>query len=395
MSKNNQPTILFIYPTPFNPERGGVERVTDILTKSLIRRGYPIYYMHHRSDMDVLNYNYPAPVYFFPSSNLSDSENIIFYHQFLKEKKIDIIINQCGLFGDSKLYLNIGQNSHIKTISVLHSNPLLNYDFLKEEILKIRNSSFIEYCKLMARFFLYPKIKSQYWKNRKLQYDFLLKNTDIICLLSSNFKKELQRIYLGKIDKVTAIGNPNSFQVSTIPQNKEKTLLYVGRLDRGQKRPDRLLKIWKLIYKKNPDWKLIFVGDGEQRKELEKKAKQLDRISFVGYQSPEEYYKKASILCMTSNFEGFGMVLTEAMQFGTVPIAFNSYASASDIIKDGVTGFLIEPFDLKVYADKLRYLMRNKEKRVEMAKRGFESVKKFDIENITNQWENLFNQLLA
>lgn len=135
-------TILFIYPTPFNPIAGGVERVTDLLTKGFIARGYKVIYLHHVYKESLMDYDYPAPIYFFPNSNYRSEENVAFYHQFLKEQEVDIVINQCGLFEDSTLYLNIGDNK-CKTVSVPHSNPMLNYEHLASEELILKDKTII------------------------------------------------------------------------------------------------------------------------------------------------------------------------------------------------------------------------------------------------------------
>ena len=128
---------------------------------------------------------------------------------------------------------------------------------------------------------------------------------------------------------------------------------------------------------------------------LENLAKSLNlkRVNFVGATNPEEYYKKGSIFCMTSSYESFGMVLTEAMQFGCVPILFNSYATASEIVSNNNDGFLITPFDLDEYSLKLIELMNNKQLRNKMSDNAKSSVKKFSIENIGNLWIKLLNNL--
>lgn len=77
----------------------------------------------------------------------------------------------------------------------------------------------------------------------------------------------------------------------------------------------------------------------------------LKRITFYGFQNPDEFYKKSLVSCMTSNFEGFGMVLVEAMQYGCVPFAFDTFTALHDIIDDGVNGFIIPPFDEDKYAE--------------------------------------------
>ncbi|RGN76255.1 glycosyltransferase [Segatella copri] len=79
-------------------------------------------------------------------------------------------------------------------------------------------------------------------------------------------------------------------------------------------------------------------------------------LTFEGFQSPIEYYKRASIICMTSSFEGFPMVLVEAMQFGCVPIAFDSFEAIRDVIIPEKTGELVKPFKIKDFVNKLSIL---------------------------------------
>jgi glycosyltransferase involved in cell wall biosynthesis len=384
-------TILFVYPTIFNPRVGGVERVTDILAKRLGVLGYKVYYLHHKCDTGLLEYESPAPICFFPNSDYHSEENVFFYHLFLKEHKVDIVINQCGLFEDSLLYLNVGDNK-CKTISVLHGTPMLNYEHLASEVLVLKENTLIGYLKLIARFFLYPKIKSSYLSSRIHHFNFLFSNSDMVCLLSESYIKDFE-VYCKSFDrsKIISISNPNSFV--PLQCKKKKQLLYVGRLDGGQKRPDRLLKIWKSLYKKFPDWEMIIVGDGKERRRLEESAKNLERISFVGFQSPEQYYHEASIFCMTSNFEGFPMVLPEAMSFGVVPFSFNSYSAIHDIIVDGKTGVLVKPFSTKEYVAKLALLMSDEDKRILMSENCMKDVTRFSLDNIVNQWITLFNSL--
>ena len=381
-------TILFVYPTPFNPIAGGVERVTDLLAKGFIKRGYKVLYLHHVHKKSLMDYNYPAPIYFFPNTDFSSQENIIFYHRFLMEQKVDVIINQCGLFEDSRLYLNIGDNN-CKTISVLHGKPMLNYEHLASDELVLKENTLIGFFKLIARFFLYYRIKSSYLNSRVQHFNYLFPNSDWVCLLSESYVDDFKEHYKNfNRDKIISISNPNSF----IPQKcqKKKQLLYVGRLAHGQKRPDRLLKIWKHLSKKFPDWEMVIVGDGKERDRLEQQAKRLARITFVGFQSPEQYYREASIFCMTSNFEGFPMVLPEAMGFGVVPFSFDSYSAVRDIIDDERTGILVTPFSIKEYVEKLALLMKNEEKRNRMSEDCMMDVARFNLDKIVNQWENLF-----
>lgn len=385
-------TILFVYPTPFNPQVGGVERVTDLLTKGFVARGYRVLYLHHVHKDALMEYDYPAPVYFFPNSDYHSLENVVFYHNFLKEQNVDVIINQCGLFEDSTLYLNIGDNN-CKTISVPHSNPMINYEHLSSEELVLKNKTFSGFLKLIARLLIFPKIKRDYLYSRINHFKYLFAHTDRVALLSPSHKDILDEYgIIYEEDKISVIPNPFSF---AIQENlKKKQLLYVGRLEQGEKRPDRLIKIWRRLYKKFPDWEMVIVGDGKERKRMEQQAKNLERVSFVGFQSPEQYYRDSSIFCLTSNLEGFPMVLPEAMAFGVVPFAFDSFPAVHDIIEDGKTGVLVTPFSIHEYVDKLALLMNNEEKRIRMSEDCMKDVTRFSFDNVVYKWEHLFNSLV-
>lgn len=377
--------------------RGGIERVTDILAKELIKRGYNVFYLHNKRDESLMDYDYPAPVGFFPEVDYRDNRNVPFYHDFLKENRIDIVINQCGNFNDSILYLNV--TAGVKTISVLHSNPQLNYAYLSSEVLKLRKNTLGEYLKLAGRFILYPRIKRAYLKRRKWQIDYLSSHTDVICLLSGKFKSEMELLSNKDninvvLNKIRVIPNPNTYEAEEEAEFKKgKILLYVGRLDKGQKRPDRLITIWKKLYRSYPDWQMVVVGDGSEKSSLVRKSKSLERISFVGFQEPGEWYRKSAIFCLTSNFEGWPMVLAEAMVNGVVPLAFDSFASVHDIIDDGRNGFLVTPFRINEYAEKLAKLMDDDAQRERMRGNCLHDVQQYSKGNIVNKWEQLFKEL--
>lgn len=119
----------------------------------------------------------------------------------------------------------------------------------------------------------------------------------------------------------------------------------------------------------------------------------LDRIFFFGKVDPTEYYKKAKIFHMTSAFEGFGNVLVEAQSYGCVPILFNSYSAAKDIVNHDVDGFLIEPFNVDAYVKKTISLINDNEKLEEMSKSTFENVSRFSYEKTYQKWQAVFKTL--
>lgn len=384
--------ILFIYPRMFHPHRGGVERVSDSIARELLNRGHRVFFLHNIREEALLDYPYPAPLFFFPFPIQEADKNGLFYKRFLEEKRIDLVFNQ-----DPHAYYLLGRYSRavgtVKVISIFHSSPLSMYDFLFSLTMQLRNDTWIEKIKRVARIIKVPKIKYDYWQKLKQCYDESFAYTDLFCLLSMKFLPEMKRIHVGDEERVIAIANPNTYPPQKLVKNRKKQILYVGRLTWYQKRVDRVLTIWKYLYKDFPDWELVFVGDGPLRSELERRAKKMERVVFAGYKAPDAYYKDASILCLTSDSEGWGMVLTEAMTFGVIPVVFNSYAAVTDIIEDGKTGILVPPFSCKRFARKLRMLMDDGELRAKMSETCAQSVRRFDIQNVVDQWEAVFERL--
>lgn len=381
-------TILFVYPDVFCPRHGGVERVTDTLAKELIRRGHSVIYLHNKKPNGyAAMYDYPVPMHFFPDEKYLTDDNFAFYKSFLKRFNVDIVINQSGLFGDSQLYC-CTDGTRAKCISVLHSAPMRNYDHMWHELYPLRNKSAIEKCKRIARLVLFLKIKKTFKNLLIRHYEWLFKHSDKVCLLSDAFRPQLEKVYSGSdmANKLVSIPNPID-RVDGNDYQKGKTVLFVGRLQMKDKRPDRMIKIWSKVCQNHPDWELLFLGDGPDRQKLEKAASGLPRVSFLGFVNPDKYYARASIVCMTSNYEGWGMVLTESMRYGCVPMAFDSFASLSDIV---VTEFQkVKPFDIAAYVEKLDRLMNDESLRNNIIKQQYEHIKNFEIDRVVDRWERL------
>lgn len=389
--------ICFAYITPFHPERGGIGRVTHILTEEFHKRGHKVFYIIYPSAITVRHeYNYPAPLFYLPSSDCLSNENVEAYKNFLSTNNIDIVINQSGNFSDSQLWVKC-KECGIPMISVLHANPWVAYTHLwHSDIYPLKNDTFIEKIKRIGRIVLYPKIKHRLKKDRISHFHQHLPLTDKVCTLSSNYFKEIDEICPGYAHKYVAIPNPNSYKQSQIKTDilKKKQILFIG-LFGPQKQEGLVLRLWSKIYKDFPDWNLIIVGDGDplRVKRLHNKAKSLDRVIFKGFINPLELQLESSVLCMTSMYEGWPMVLVESMQCGTVPILFNSFAAAKDIVEDSVSGMLIKPFNLNEYEQKLRLLMSDENLRKKMAENAQTSIKQYDVKNVVDNWEALFDSL--
>lgn len=391
------PNILFAYITPFHPEKGGIGRVTHTLTLELQRRGYKVFYLIYPCGITIRHeYVYPAPLEYLPSSDLLSSENITYYQDYLKRNQIDIVINQSGNFSDSRLWLK-AKDWNIKVISVLHSTPWVSYKHLWRELYPLRNNSSIEKLKRIVRIILYPKIKYKIKNSRIDHFRQLLPETDYVCTLSEKYFSELNEICPGFERKYRAIANPNSYntqEINTHLKKKKKQILWVG-LFSVEKNPTLAINIWKSMYQDYPDWEFVIIGynkNGHWMERMQSLSKGIPNILFEGFQNPLPYQLESSIFCLTSSYEGWPMVLIEAMQCGTVPIAFNSFASVTDIIDNGRNGILIKPFSIKEYEKGLRRLMDNPAILKQMSEYAQQDIEKYSVENVVDKWEQLFKE---
>ena len=105
-------------------------------------------------------------------------------------------------------------------------------------------------------------------------------------------------------------------------------------------------------------------------------------------------YQESSIYIMSSRYEGFGMVLLEAMACGIPCVSFDCPYGPSDIIHDGEDGFLVKHLDTTALAERICYLIENPEIRKEMGEKAKRNIKRYSRENVMAQWTELFNHLL-
>ena len=210
---------------------------------------------------------------------------------------------------------------------------------------------------------------------------------DNYVLLSERFNKNLKISTLGRSKKAIAIHNPLTIPIENIESNKKNEVLFVGRFVQ-EKGLFFLLNIWRKIFNKT-NWKLILVGDGPLRKEIEDyiKDNNIKNIFLDGYKHDvTPYMNDAKIIVF---FEGWGLVISEAMSRGCVPIGFDSYASIHDLITND-TGILIKAFDIDAFSSSLLKLMSNEEHLKQLSEECIKySISNFRIEKIVEQWNNI------
>lgn len=180
-----------------------------------------------------------------------------------------------------------------------------------------------------------------------------------------------------------------------IPQHtspcNNKTAVAIGRLE-YQKGFDTLLQIWHQV---SPvGWKLDIYGDGADKEMLSRYIKEHGMESSVTLHpvtaNVQDVLKESSLYLMTSRFEGFPMVLIEAMACGVPPISFACKCGPRDIITDGEDGFIVEEGDVSTFGKKLKVLTENDDLRRKMGKAASQNIQRFSQENVMALWKDLF-----
>ena len=238
---------------------------------------------------------------------------------------------------------------------------------------------------------------TSFFQKVKLKFVFALMN-----LGSKNYNKFIVltngNLAEWKLNNLEVISNPLSFYPSEISTQENKTVIAVGK-HCHQKGYDRLLKSWELLAEKYPDWKLEIYGSIDKNEGLHDLAQKLKIDNSVTFFPPEknigEKYKSSSIYVMSSRYEGFGMVLIEAMAYGVPCVSFDCPHGPSDIIKENIDGYLVSNGDTKALSEKIIYLIENQSKRKEMGINARENVLRFSPEVIVPKWDNLFKNLIS
>ena len=387
--------ILFINDQPMNPLYGGIERVTDILAKAFVKKGQSVYYYTFFTHAgSILDYDFPAELHMLPNKDIQNPQNKQVYLQFLQDKQINLIINQRGLLPQANFFLE-DLPANIRVISVFHNKPFGYWDVYWQSLFANRYG--IEgWVKCMIKGLLFPYFllinKKQEYNQLKHQIEWVVGKSDKAVFLSESYVHLVKDRCQADANKLVAIPNPNTYD-TVQKAEKESMILYVGRLDAWQKQSMTILKIWNEVEKKHPHWHLAIVGHGNQESRMLRWAKchHLQRVEFMGKQDPRPFYEKAQILLLVSNFEGFPMVVTEAMQHGVIPMVMNTFCAA-EMMTDGQSGRILPPFDKLSFVKALDELMSDEQQRISMRKQAEEYVKQFNQEQITNQWFQLLSQ---
>lgn len=387
--------ILFFLPSGFDPKKGGTEMVVDTLSEVFQKDGNSIFYAGIHSET---KYESPYPNIILDEHKFSslNSIRVQLLIDFVKRNRIDVIVDN---YHHNKLkYLKmiggVKRATGVKVITLYHTSPkgheLLwkrmgdNWDFSIP-----RKKRFKEFLLSKNQIINFERIKT------KKALVYRLKHYDRIVLLSKHFLSEAMSI-TGEYNfhKYTAISNTvGSLERIPAPKEKCNELLWVGRMT-DIKRPEKALKIWIDIQDQFPEWSINFLGDGELYETLKQLSESFaKRCQFLGFQNPDPFYQRAKIFLLTSDFEGFGLVLVEAQRHGVVPMSFENFASLQDIIQNGKTGITIPTNDISTYKKELSELMKDERRISSLSDNARKHSLEFTVENIIPLWYDLFEAI--
>lgn len=202
----------------------------------------------------------------------------------------------------------------------------------------------------------------------------------------------------GEMPGIRVIPNAANFIAEKYSDCKAKRVIAVGRLD-YQKSFDRLILVWEKVHQQMPDWRLDIFGQGEWQEMLQGMIDERGLQNSVRLMGPTKNigkeYSESSMLVMSSHYEGFPMVMIEAMACGLPAVCFDFKCGPKDIIKIGGNGLVVPDGDIDGLAEAMISLMKDDELRKRMGAEAKEVVETFSETKVMDQWVRLYEETIA
>ncbi|MBM0066067.1 glycosyltransferase [Alkalicoccobacillus gibsonii] len=320
----------------------------------------------------------------------------------------------------NKLLRIIRFNKNGETLKILHSEDELKHHFFDCVLEKSRSPIFmiaearsidklvLNYTQenLYKIFVLHTmhledpnNVDSLFNSNHKVMLNSV-DRMDGLVILTHKQRQDIEN-RVGQKDQITVI--PHAFQSNSpeIPKAQSydpKKIVMVARLN-AQKSHDHAIKALAKAKHEVPDIKLVLVGDGENKENIKHLIEELgveDNVEMVGFShNPSIYYQEAAFSILTSDYEGFGLVLLESLVNGCPVVSYDLKYGPSDIIKDGMNGLLVENKNIEQLADKMIELLRDNNLLTKLRRNANVSMlTEFNEDTFVNNWSNLYNSIL-
>lgn len=360
--------MKILYITPDITDSGGISRVISL------KANYLISYFDY--EVSILSVNDSSPNCFYDFNpaikwfTIKKSKNCFFFRNYIRfiNKTISEENPEVIIICDAVLWLFIPWFLKTKTTVIFESH--FSTAFQKDKF-----NCF--YSKLRKKIILF-------WRNKTL------KKFSYLVFVSKQASEEWE------LCNTKIIPNPLPFVIENKAAltNKKAMAVCINPYVKGL---DRLLLVWSKIMEIHSDWVLDIYGNWAVNSEYLQLAQDLKLAKSVNFLPPtsdiKSSYNQCSIFLMTSRSEAFPMVLLEAMTSGVPCIAYDCPSGPRAIIEHKNNGFLIENGNSDSFVQKLELLIENENLRLQMGLNAHESVKKYEIEGVMKQWDNLFKDL--
>lgn len=236
---------------------------------------------------------------------------------------------------------------------------------------------------------LIPRLFARWWKKDLVSH---LSHLDKFVVLTDFAVKEWP-----ELNNVVMIPNPLPIHVSAKSSLKSKRVVSIGRYS-YEKGYDLLLKAWAIVERQIPEWNLDIIGMGNSepyRKMASDIGLNVDRCHILDWVNDvQSVYQNSSVFVLSSRYEGFGLVLLEAMAHGVPVVSFACPNGPLELICDGENGLLASPEDIESLAEKMILLINNADLRHKLSQNGLQKSQQYSIDVIADRWKKLFDELM-
>jgi len=355
---------------------GGAEKVALLLLSSFDKEKYDIFLVLFKKEGEYL-------------AQVPEHINIISLHKKTKFDVFALIWRLRNTFKRIKPDAILSFLTYTNAVSII-SAFLSGY--LEKIIISQRN---------------YHKLEEDS-KIKKFIYPFLYRMAKKIIVISKGLKDSLVTDWKVSADRICVIYNPVDLAKVILLKEENiehpcfnkiqegRIIINIGRLEK-QKNQELLLMAFKNVLEK-ADAFLIILGKGSLRERLEKKAEELgieSRVYFVGFQNnPFTWLRRSDIFVLSSDFEGFGNVIIEAMACGVPVVSTDCPYGPGEIITHLENGLLVKPRDYEGLAEAITFVLSNPEVASRLRSNALQTVKQYDINRIGMQYEEVLKEVM-
>jgi len=368
---------------------GGAERVIIDKANYLSNKGHEVLLVTYEQGEHLLPYELQNNVKiidlncrFFTLAKYSFFYRLFKYYQLKHKFKVSLVSIILG-FSPNVIILASDWQFLIGTVLSAAGNvPVIAefhnaYDFITKKIGDVKNG-------------IRAKLMGFYYRSSLKHFE------QCACLVS--LTENDARHWRNHSKHVVVIPNPVTLypeSINDIPK-EEGRILCVGRLN-DQKRIDRLVAAFSMIAGKYPNWHVDVFGEGDKKAALQEQINNCQlQNRFILHEPTKniyEEYKKSQFLVLSSAYEGRPLVLIEAMACGLPCVSFDCPSGPAEIIKDGVTGLLVEDGNVADLAAKIEWMIRHNKEREEMGEKAYVAAAIYKASNIMRKWESIYDSM--